>query len=391
MFAVIRHAPLEGIRVLDLTRAVAGPFCSMVLGDLGARIIKIEEPGHGDEARGWGPPFVQGDSAYFLALNRNKESVTLDLKHGDDRSVLRRLVRDSDIFVQNFRPGVVERLGIDYETLRQQNPRLIYGSISGFGLDGPEKLKPGYDLIIQAMSGMMLANAGLNGEPVKTGFPVADVLAGQFICQAVLAALYERERSGLGTHVEVSLLDSLLAAMGPVSAAFLTAGEDPDASGSSKASVAPYQVFRCRDARIAVGVPNERIWQRFCSALGKAEWTNDKRYATNADRVHNRAELTESIETVLGERTGDEWLRVLERHGVPCGPVLSMAQILRHPQVVARGTVVEVDHPKLGRLKMVGSPIRFDDMPLAYKPPPRLGEHTAALLEELSATEERDG
>jgi crotonobetainyl-CoA:carnitine CoA-transferase CaiB-like acyl-CoA transferase len=308
-------APLEGVRVLDLTRAVTGPFCTLLLGDLGARIIKIEEPRTGDETRQWGPPFVEGESAYFLALNRNKESVVLDFKQEGDLAALRRLASESDVVAQNFRPGVAERLGVNYESLRAANEDLIYASISGFGLTGPDCQRPGYDLIVQAMSGMMLAS-GWEGVPAKACFPVADILAGQFASQAILAALYERERTGKGAHIEVSLLEALLFAMPSQTMGCLLTGTSP---APNTAMIAPYQLLQCQDAALAVAVPNERIWRRFCEALGRPEWTAEERYRTNQRRIQNRDSLIEQIEAVMRLRGSAEWQAILDRHQVPCG------------------------------------------------------------------------
>jgi crotonobetainyl-CoA:carnitine CoA-transferase CaiB-like acyl-CoA transferase len=383
-------APLEGVRVLDLTRAVAGPFCTLLLGDLGARVIKIEEPETGDETRHWGPPFIDGESVYFLALNRNKQSVVLDMKRESDLAALHQLAAQADIVVQNFRPGVVERLGIDYARLKEGNPGLIYASISGFGLTGPDRQRPGYDLIVQAMSGMMLAS-GSEGAPAKSCFPVADVLAGQFACQAILAALYERRTTGRGTHVEVSLLESLLFAMTFHSTACLLTGASPKPQGTNNSSIVPYQLLHCQDALLAVGVPNDRIWRRFCDALGQRKWADDSRYSTNQRRIENRAALIEEIEAVMRQRTSAEWLEILDRHHVPCGPLLSIADIFQHPQVLARDNAVEVDHPTIGAVKLVANPMRFLDREIEYRPPPVLGQDTAAVLNEILATDSTSG
>ena len=358
----------------------------MLLGDLGARVIKVEEPRTGDETRHWGPPFVGRESVYFLALNRNKESVALDLKLSSDVAALRRLAAEADVVVQNFRPGVAERLGIDYKCLRTDNPRLIYASISGFGLTGPDRERPGYDLIVQAMSGMMLAN-GSEGEPAKVCFPVADVLAGQFASQAILAALYESQRTGQGTHVEISLLESLLFAMSLQSTTFLLTGKSPAPQGAENSTVVPYQLLRCQDAPLAVSVPNDRIWRRFCDALGKPEWAEDERYRTNQSRTLNRATLIGDIEAIMGQRSSSEWTKILDQRQVPCGPLLSVAEIFQHPQLLARDNVVEVDHPTVGPLKLLGNPMRFVDRTMAYRSPPVLGQDTAKVLEELASEE----
>jgi crotonobetainyl-CoA:carnitine CoA-transferase CaiB-like acyl-CoA transferase len=365
-----------------LTRAVAGPFCTMLLGDLGARVIKVEEPEAGDETRHWGKASEGGESAYFLALNRNKESIALDLKEEQGLAVLHKLALEADVLVQNFRPGVVERLGIDYDALRANNRGLVYASISGFGLTGPYSERPGYDLIMQAMSGMMLAGSRPGEEPLRACFPVADILAGQFASQGILAALFERQKTGQGTHVEVSLLDSLLSAMSYLTSSCLLTGKDPEPLTSGHPSIVPYQVLRCRDAWIAIAVPNDRIWQRFCKALNKPEWAEDPRYSTNQSRIEHRASLLTEIEGVLCERSSSEWQAILEQHHIPSGPLLSVGEILQHPQVVARDTVITVDHPKLGRIRLVGSPMRFVDRTTAYRPPPLLGEHTDAVLQD---------
>jgi formyl-CoA transferase/CoA:oxalate CoA-transferase len=385
-------APLDGVKVLDLSRAVAGPFCTLMLGDLGARVIKIEEPGTGDETRQWGPPFVQGESAYFLSLNRNKESVALDFKQEEDRKLLDALVRECDVVVQNFRPGVAERLGIDYESLKRQNPGVIYVSISGFGLSGPDSQRPGYDLIIQAMSGMMRAS-GTAEQPAKSCFPAADVLAGQSASQAILAALYAKQRTGEGTHIEVSLLESLLFAMSLHTTASLLTGVTPEPHGTSHPSIVPYQLLRCKDSLLAVAVPNQRIWRRFCEALGKSEWTEDERYRTNRDRIGHRGTLIAEIEAIMKQRASSEWVRILDQHGVPCGPLLSVSDIVQHPQILARNSIATVEHPALGALRLLANPIRFQNYGMEYRTPPTLGQHTASVKEEFlaKAGSERDG
>jgi len=364
-------APLAGITVLDLTRAVAGPFCTMCLGDLGARVIKIEEPGTGDETRHWGPPFVGDNSTYWLGLNRSKESVALNLKDPEDRRALKVLARQSDVVIENFRPSVAARLGVHYGALAPGNPRLVYASVSGFGQTGPERLKPGYDLIVQAMSGLMPVSAEPGGVPVKTGFPVADVIASLFAGQGILAALYRRERTGQGAYIEVSLIECLLAAMAPLTSAYLMAGKEPQPMGTAQPNIAPYQMFRCRDAPLVIGVTNDRIWERFCHALERPDWLADERYRGNRSRNAHRAVLVSAIESVLLERSAAEWLERLTQSEVPCAPVLTVAEILKHPHIAARGILVEADG-----LKMVGNPMRFAGFEPEYKAPPALGQHT---------------
>lgn len=364
---------LTGVTVLDLTRAVAGPFCTMILGDLGARIIKVEDPDGGDECRQWGPPFLGETSTYFLGLNRNKESLTLDLKSEAGRTRARALAQEADVLVENFRPGVMDRLGLSYEALSLTNPRLIYASVSGFGQTGRDRLRPGYDLIIQALSGLMTVSAVPSGPPVKTGFPVADVLAGLFTGQAILAALYARERDGQGRRIDVSLLESLLAAMCSVVPTYLFLGQEPGAVGLGLANIVPYQVFRCGPDYLVIGVPNERIWQRFCVALEQPGWLTDERFRNNGDRTRNRTFLVPAIEAVLATRPTSEWLIRLEQAEVPCAPLLTVGQALELPQLQDRESIMDVKG-----LPMLRSPIRYEDERLDYQPPPALNENKAA-------------
>jgi len=365
--------PLEGVSVLDFTRAVAGPFCTMILGDLGARVIKVEEPGGGDETRQWGPPFRGADSTYFLSVNRNKLSITLDLKSPAGLAEAKRLAASADVVMENFRPGVADRLGIGYTELRAVNRRIIYASISGFGQTGPDRLKPGYDLIVQAMSGLMQVSAEPNGPAVKTGFPVADIVAGLFTGQAVLAALYRRERTGEGARIEVSLLESLLAAMAPPVASYLLAGVDPAGMGGGQANIAPYQIFDSSDRPIAIGVPNDRIWGRFAQALGKPEWITDERFSGNASRNRHRPELVGEVQEVLRGDTAAAWIEKLERAEVPSTAVLSVGQALEEAQLKERGAIVEVEDQARGVLRMMANPIRIDGVKLRYTLPPLAG------------------
>jgi crotonobetainyl-CoA:carnitine CoA-transferase CaiB-like acyl-CoA transferase len=313
--------PLAGVRVLDFTRAVAGPFCTMMLADLGAQVLKVEEPPAGDETRQWGPPFAGDDSTYWLGFNRNKDSLLLDLKA--DRARARDLALSSDVIIENFRPGVMDRLGLGYEELRTERPQLIYASVSGFG---PESAQPGYDLIIQALSGLMYTSALPGAALGKTSFPVADILAALFTGQAVLAALFRRQNTGEGARIHVSLFESLLAGMSPLTSAYLLAGRDPQPAGLGLANIVPYQLFLCADGHLAVGVPNERIWERFCTALEKPEWIADERFAGNAARVRHRAELVELLTPLFLARPKKEWQQCLTAAGVPCGAVQTVAE-----------------------------------------------------------------
>ncbi|HEU0123659.1 MAG TPA: CoA transferase [Bryobacteraceae bacterium] len=362
--------PLAGIVVLDLSRAVAGPLCTMLLGDLGARVLKIEEAA-GDEARSWGPPFAGADSTYFLGLNRNKESAVLDLKDPEDAAAARRMAARADMVVENFRPGVAARLGLGYEALREGHEGLIYGSVSGFGQEGEERDRPGYDLIVQAMSGVMHTSGA------KVSFPVADVLAALFLQQGLLAALRRRERTGEGAYVDVSLLDSMLAAMSPLTAAALMAGVDPPPAGAAHANIVPYQLFYCREGKVAVGVTNERIWRRFCSAVGRGDWLLDERFASNILRNANRAALLAELEPLLLTRTAMEWETVLRAAEVPCAAVRTVGEAL---QLDAVRSVWTLDDG----LAVFGNPVRMSDWEAPRRAVPKRGEHTAALRAEFA-------
>lgn len=375
--------PLGGLLILDLTRAVAGPFATMLLGDLGARVIKVEEEGHGDETRGWGPPFLDGISSYFLTMNRNKESVGVNLKQDQGRALLKAMAAKADVLIENFRPGVMDRLGFSYQQLSALNPRLVYASISGFGFSGPLENKPGYDLIVQAMSGLMHASAAEGSPPVKVAPPISDILTALFTGQAILAALYGREKTGCGRRIQVSLLEGMLCAMSNLAGEYLMTGTPPRRVGTAQANIVPYQMFRCQDASIVAGAPNERLWARFCQALGQPQWLEQEKYRGNAARNQHRDELVQEIEQVLARAKAADWIAKLEEHEIPCGPVLSIAQALAQPQVASQAGVVELQHPKLGPLRMVGNPMRMDGFQPEHAPPPELNEHGGRIIEEF--------
>ncbi|MBK5294590.1 MAG: CoA transferase [Acidobacteriia bacterium] len=377
------EAPLAGLLVVDLTRAVAGPFATMLLGDMGARVIKVEEEGTGDETRQWGPPFVEGISTYFLSMNRNKESVALNLKREPGRSLLAAMAAKADVVIENFRPGVMERLGFGYEALSGRNPRLVYASISGFGQTGPDRLRPGYDLVLQAMSGLMDVSRAEGEAPVKVAFPVADILSGLFAGQAIMTALYSRERTGKGRYIDVSLMEGMLCAMSSLAETFLATGKQPQRVGTAQANIVPYQMFHCADGALVCGAPNERLWQRFCSAIGRPEWLLEERYRGNGARTSRRKELVAAIEDVLRGGTVAEWLARFEENQIPCGPVLDMEHALGHRQVQARGTIVESPHAKLGTVRSVGNPMRMSGFTPAYTAAPDLGADTERLRKEF--------
>lgn len=384
--------PLAGLLVIDLSRVLSGPYAAMMLGDLGARVIKVERPGTGDDTREWGPPF-QGEreaqeSTYFLSVNRNKESITLDLKNPGDRSLLLRLVREADVLVENFRHGVLDRLQLSHALLHEHNPRLVILSITGFGHDGSEATRPGYDQIVQGESGLMSLTGPVPGWPLKMGIPISDLLAGIFGVSGVLAALFEREHSGRGEVVHTSLLASSVAVQTFQATRWLIAGEVPEPEGNQHPTVSPYGAFRCRGEYIQLAVGNDAIWHRFAPLVGLD--LNDERFCDNKNRIINREELAALIESGLGQRSVQEWLAVFREHGIPAGRVRGLDEVYQDPQVQSQELVIEVDHKSLGPIRLPGSPLRFDRVgPMPHRPPPLRGEHTAAIRMWLDAVTSR--
>jgi formyl-CoA transferase len=376
--------PLAHIRVLDLSRVLAGPYCAMVLGDLGAEVVKVERPGTGDDTRQWGPPFVGGESAYYLCCNRNKQSITINLKSDRGREFIRRLAAKSDVLIENFLPGTLEEADLGCDSLRAINPRLVYCSITGFGQDGPYRDVPGYDVLIQAMAGVMSITGETGGAPMKVGVAISDITAGLFAANAIMSALIARERSGAGERIDISLFDSTLAWLANVGSAFLVTGEVPKRYGNAHATIVPYQSFATGDGHIIVAVGNDMQWQRFCAAVDRADLAADERFRTNPLRVRNRATLVPILEQLLATRPASEWLSRLAQAEVPSGPVNTLDRAFADPQVHARHMLLEVPHPTIGALRMVGSPMRFgsnEESPA--KPPPTLGQHTAEVLQRL--------
>ena len=375
---------MDGLRVLDLTRALAGPFATLILGDLGADVIKVEDIWHGDDTRRWGPPFQGEDAAYFLSVNRNKRGLSVDMKTPEGRDIVQRLARGSDILVENFRPGTAARLGVGYDELAMANPRLIYASVSGYGQTGPDAKLPGYDAVAQAVSGMMSITGEPDGLPVRTGFSSADIGGGMWAVIGILSALHARESTGRGQLVDVALLDGQIAWLTYVAARYFATGATPVRHGSAHESLVPYEVFAAADAPLMVAVGSDALWRRFTAAAGLGELTDDPRYATNPDRVRNRDTLRPRIEAALAARTSAEWTELLGGAGVPAGPVNTVPEALEHPQVAARGMVVELDHPVAGPIKTLGSPLKLSGNPVSIRrPPPTLGQHTTEILGEL--------
>lgn len=376
--------PLDDLLVIDLTRALAGPYCTLMLGDLGARVIKIETPDGGDDTRGWGPPFINGESSYFLGINRNKESLTLNLKHPDGQQVLRRLIERADVLVENFRAGIMERFGFGYPAVHAANPRLVYASISGFGQDGPYRERTAYDLILQGMGGLMGTTGEEGGPPVKVGIAVTDIAAGMFAAYGILAALRVRDRTGRGQLVDVAMLDGQVAWLTYQAGYYFATGENPKRLGSAHPSLVPYQAFRTQDGYINVAVGSEGIWSRFVEAIGAPHLAQDLRFRTNADRVAHRDALIALLEPIFAIRTTAAWVSVLEPAGVPAGPIYLMSDIFNDPQVRHRSMLQEIDHPRAGRIRQTGVPVKLSETPGRLTlPPPLLGQHTDSILREL--------
>ncbi|HEU4556834.1 MAG TPA: CoA transferase [Longimicrobium sp.] len=381
------HGPLAGLRVLDLSRVLAGPLCTMILGDLGADVVKIERPGTGDDTRTWGPPWAEGpegrESAYYLSVNRNKRSVAADLKTEEGRALVRRLARDADVLVENFAPGTMERAGLGWEVLSTENPRLVWCTITGYGSDGPEAGRPGYDFSVQARAGWMAITGEPEGAPVKVGVAVVDVLTGQNAAIAILAALRERDAGWRGQRVEVSLFDSALAGLVNVPQAALVTGREPARWGNAHVTIVPYQTFDAADRPFVVAVGNDIQWRRLCEAIGAEALLAEPRFATNPGRVENRAEVVDALAVMFSGRTAAEWLEILAAAGVPCAPVQTVGEALRDPVLTERGGTWPITGATYGSVETVPSPLRFSHTPAGvHHPAPALGEHTGEVERE---------
>lgn len=377
-------SPLEGFRILDLSRILAGPYCSMLLGDLGAEVIKVERPGAGDDTRAWGPPFAAGESAYYLCANRNKKSITVNLKSPDGQEIIRQLARISDVLIENFKVGELTALGLGYEQLKELNPGLVYCSITGYGQAGPDRDLPGYDFIIQGRGGIMSITGEAEGEPMKVGVAVVDVTAGLFAANAIQAALLARAKTGRGQAIDIALLDAQVAWLANVASNYLVSGKRPERFGNGHPTIVPYQSFRARDGFFCLAVGNDGQWRKLCTLLGRSDLADDQRFVTNPARVQHREALIPLLQEVFATADIAHWLREIAAAGIPCGPVQAIDQVFADPQVLHREMVWTVSHPTAGEVRLVGSPLKLSETPVMLRShPPLLGEHTSEVLTDL--------
>lgn len=375
---------LSRIKVLDLSRVVAGPVCTSILGDLGADIIKVEGPDFLDETRAWFPPDIEDISLYYMAVNRNKRAITVNLKTKEGIQIIKKLIQESDVIVENFKTGTMERLGLGYEDLKALNPKIIHCSITGFGHTGPYKQLPGYDFLAQAMSGFMSVNGTSNGEPVKAGVAMADLYAGLYAIISILAALEARNQTGRGQHCDISLMDSMVASLLNIGTGFLNTGNLPKRYGNQHPTLVPYQNFQTKDKEIIIAVGNDRQFQRFCSLINTEELPQDERFATANARIIYREELIPKLQEVILTKTADKWLTLFQENNIPCGPINTLDRVFTDEQVLERQMIQEVEHPIVGIVKLLGSPIKLSDTPVTIeRHPPLHGEHTEEVLLEL--------
>ena len=383
---------LEGVRVLDLTRALAGPYCSMMLGDYGADVVKIELPGAGDDTRKWGPPFIGDESAYFMSVNRNKRSITLNLRHPSGKQIFMDMAKDAEVVLENFTPGVVDRLGIDYQAVKAINPGVVYCSISGFGQTGPYRSKSAYDQVMQGIGGIMSLTGEPGGPPTKMGIALTDIGAGMMGAYAIMTALFhrERQRSGRGQYIDIAMLDLQVAWLTYMGGYYFATGENPEKVGAAHPTLVPYEAFPCDGGKyINIAVGSARLWERFCKAMGLEDLQDHPDYAQNGDRVRNRSKLVALLQEEFQKKPVDEWVAILEEGGVPCGPINELSDVFTDPQVLQREMLTEVPHTSLGNMKVAGIPIKFSETKGSIElPSPVLGEHTDKVILELGYSED---
>ena len=379
-----RKLPLQGIRVIDFSQILAGPFCTMLLADMGADVVKVEKPNGGDDTRRYGPPFIEGESAAFLTLNRNKRSIVLDLKSEQGLGVVRRMLADADVMLHNFRPGVVDRMGLGYADVSAMNPAIVYCAVSGFGATGPYSQRAGFDLVAQGMSGLMSINGFPDAPPAKVGVPMADLNTGMFCAYGILTAYINRLATGKGQHVDASLLESGMAYTLYESATYFATGEVAGPLGSAHRMIAPYQAFATQDGYINIGAANQNNWERMCRAVGRDDLLDDARFASNPERMVNIQSLTPIMEETFRTQTTAHWVEILERAGVPCGPIYNIEQVYADPHVQSRDMAVELQHPKAGGIRNIGVAVKLSDTPGSVRTPaPLLGQHTDEVLAEF--------
>jgi crotonobetainyl-CoA:carnitine CoA-transferase CaiB-like acyl-CoA transferase len=374
--------PLEDIRVLDLSRVFAGPGSSMILGDLGADVIRVESPKGTDSIRDWSP-FVNNESTYYLTANRNKRSITLNLKNESGKKIFLELVKNADVVLENFKTGTMERLGLGYEDLQENNPNIILCSVTGYGQTGPYRGEPGFDPVIQAIGGLMDVTGHPDGEPTRVGIPVVDILSSLYTVISILSAIRARDSNGEGQHIDVSLLDVQISSLANVASSYLMKNNVSKRAGNNHNNIVPYQVFHCKDKPLMVAAGNDGQFVKLCGVLGHPEWSSDEKYKTNAARIESREDLTDKLQQRFITKKADEWFELLSREGVPAGPVNNIKEVFQHPQVQAREMVKEIPHPTLGSVKLIRNPVLFSKTPMSVKKhPPLLGEHTTAVLQE---------
>lgn len=386
-----RPRPLDGIRVLDLARILAGPWCAMILGDLGAEVIKVELPGSGDDTRRWGPPWVGGESAYYMAANRNKQGITVNFKDERGKAIIRELAKQSDIVIENYKVGALDRLGLGYDALKELNPGLIWCSITGYGQTGPDAHRAGYDVIAQGEGGIMSITGEPDGEPVKLGIAVTDITTGLYSTVAILSALHVRDQTGLGQRIDAALLPTAVGWLANIGSGYLVSGELPKRFGNAHANLVPYQTFKARDRWMIVGVGNNKLFESLCQIIGRPDLAVDPRFDSNPNRVANRDELIPVLEEIFPTRDADDWLAEMAEAGIPSGPINTVDRAINHRQIQHRGMVVEVPHPTIGSLKLIGPPFILSETPAAVRShPPLLGEHTDEVLRELLGYSDED-
>lgn len=383
---------LENIKVLDLSRVLAGPYCSMILGDLGAEVIKVEAPGGSDETRKWGPPFKKGVSAYYLSANRNKKAITVDLKSVEGVDIIKKLVRTSDVVIHNFKTGTMERFGLDYDTLATINPRIVFCAITGFGETGPDRQMPGYDFIIQAMSGLMSITGTKQSGPQKSGIAITDVLTGLYACIGIQAALVERNQSGKGQKIDISLYDSAVSALVNIGSNYLMEEKTPAALGNEHANIVPYQTFKTDDGEMVIAVGNDHQFKALCTVLNVPHYADDKRFKTNPDRVQHRQELSALLQQELLKKTTAFWYKQCRENNIPAGPIQTLEEVVKDEQLQSRNMFVEQQHPSAGTIRMIGSPLKLSRTPVQIKHhPPEPGEHNDLIIGSLLEKNYRSG